>query len=191
MRKSLFAGIALALAVVASDAAAQSPVPFSLEGRVDYAAPTGDFGDVMEEGHSFSGGVSIGISPGLGVYGSFSQTRFGTDLGEDGDNADAIDQGFSAGLTTALPRFAGVAPWLGVGTVFHQLEIGGSDDGIDEDIGFEVGGGLALSLARNVRLTPGVGYRRYATEISGLGGLVESELDVEYFTAGIGLNIAF
>jgi hypothetical protein len=186
MRKSLFAGVTLALTVVASDAVAQSPVPFSLEGRVDYAAPTGDFGDVMEEGHSFSGGVSIGISPGLGVYGSFSQTRFGTDLGEDGDNADAIDQGFSAGLTTALPRFAGVAPWVGAGAVFHQLEIGGSDEGIDEDIGFEVGGGLALSLARNVRLTPGVGYRRYATEISPLGGLVESKLDVEYFTAAPG-----
>lgn len=191
MKKSLFAGAALALTVVASDLAAQSPIPFSVEGRIDYAAPRGDFGDVVEEGYSLSGGVSVGISPGLGVYGTFSQTRFGTDLGEDGDNAEAVDQGFSAGLTTALPRFAGVAPWVGVGAVFHQLEIGGSDDGIDEDIGFEVGGGLALTVAPNVRLTPGIGYRRHATEVSGIGGLLRSELDVEYFTAGIGLNIGF
>ncbi|MBW3654937.1 MAG: hypothetical protein KY444_02445, partial [Gemmatimonadetes bacterium] len=126
MTKSLFAGVALALAVVAGDAAAQSsPIPFSLEGRIDYAAPTGDFGDVAERGFSYGGGVSVGLMPRLGVYGSFSQARFGTELGQDGDNADAVDQGFSAGLTTALPRFAGVAPWVGVGAVFHQLELGG------------------------------------------------------------------
>jgi hypothetical protein len=191
MTKSLFAGVALALTVVASDAVAQSPVPFSLEGRVDHAAPTGDFGDVADRGFSYGGGVSVGLVPGLGVYGSFSQARFGTELGQDGDNADAVDQGFSAGLTTALPRFAGVAPWVGVGAVFHQLELGGSDEGIDEDIGFEVGGGLALGVAPGVRLTPGIGYRRYATKVAGLAGLAESELDVEYFTAGIGLNITF
>jgi opacity protein-like surface antigen len=80
---------------------------------------------------------------------------------------------------------------VGVGAVFHQLEIGGSDAGIDEDVGFEVGGGLAFSVAPGVRVTPGIGYRRYATSISGLGGLVRSELDVEYFTAGVGLNISF
>jgi len=191
MRKSLFAGVALALAVVAGDAAAQSPIPFAIEGRIDYAAPTGDFGDVAEAGFSYGGGVSIGVVPGLGVYGSFSQARFGTDLGQDGDNADAVDQGFSAGLTTALPRFAGVAPWVGVGAVFHQLELGGRDEGIDEDIGFEVGGGLAFGVAPGVRVTPGIGYRRYATKVSAVAGLLESELDVEYFTAGIGLNIAF
>ena len=191
MKKSLFAGVALAVAVFAGDAAAQSPIPFAVEGRIDYARPTGDFGDVVEEGFGFGGGVSIGVTPGLGVYGTFSQTRFGTELGEDGDNSDAVDQGFSAGVTTALPRFAGVAPWVGVGAVFHQLEIGGSDAGIDEDVGFEVGGGLAFGVAPGVRLTPGIGYRRYATKVSGLAGLVQSDLDVEYFTAGVGLNIAF
>ena len=73
--------------------------------------------------------------------------------------------------------------------MFHTLELGGVEDGIDEEVGFEVGGGVAIGVARNVRLTPGIGYRRYTAELNGLLG--DTELDVSYVTAGVGLNISF
>ena len=189
MKKAVFAAVLAVTAAGVADAEAQMGIPLAIEGRLDYAVPTGDFDDVVDEGSSWSAGVSLGLRPGLALYGSYSNTRFGVGLTDD-EEPDAEDSGFSVGLTAALPGGgARVAPWIGAGAVFHTLELGGIEDGIDEEVGFEVGGGVAIGLARNVRLTPGVGYRRYSTEIEGLVG--DTELDVSYVTAGVGLNISF
>lgn len=189
MKIAVFAAVLAAVAASAGGARAQMGLPLSVEGRLDYAVPTGDFDRAAGEGVSVGGGVSLGIRDGLALYGSYSNTRFGISLTSD-EEPDAEDSGFSVGLTAAIPGGgARVAPWIGAGAVFHTLELGGVEEGIDEEVGFEVGGGVALGLSRNVRLTPGLGYRRYSTEISGLLG--STDLDVSYFTAGVGLNISF
>ncbi|HEX6372981.1 MAG TPA: outer membrane beta-barrel protein [Longimicrobium sp.] len=189
MKKAVFAAVLAAVAASAGDARAQMGIPLSVEGRLDYAVPTGDFDDVVDEGTSIGGGVSLGIRPGLALYGTYSNTRFGVGLTSD-DEPDAEDSGFSVGLTAAIPGGgARVSPWIGAGAVFHTLELGGVEEGIDEEVGFEVGGGVALGLTPNIRLTPGVGFRRYGTELEGLLG--SAELHVSYFTAGVGLNISF
>lgn len=183
MRKIVLAVIASALAVPGT-AKAQLPIPLSIEGRMDYAVPVRDFDDVVDEGTSWSVGASLGLRPGLGVYGTYSHTEFPV---EDVDNADVEDSGWSVGLTAALPTVSGLSPWVGAGLLIHQLEVNDNDGGIDEDVGFEVGGGLALSLARNVRLTPGIGYRQYGVDT----GLLLGEFHVEYFAAGLGVNVSF
>jgi opacity protein-like surface antigen len=189
MKRAVFATVLAVVAASAAQANAQMGIPLSVEGRLDYAVPTGDFDDAVDEGTSLSAGVSLGIQPGLAVYGSYSNTRFGISLTSD-EEPDAEDSGFSVGLTAALPGGgARVAPWIGAGAVFHTLELGGTEEGIDEQVGFEVGGGVALGIAPNIRLTPGIGFRRYGTEIDGLLG--DAELDVSYFTVGVGLNISF
>jgi opacity protein-like surface antigen len=190
MKKAVFAAVlAVVVAASAGDGQAQVGIPLSVEGRLDYAVPTGDFDDGADEGVSVGGGVSLGIRDGLALYGSYSNTRFGVSLTSD-EEPDAEDSGFSVGLTAAIPGGSGrVAPWIGAGAVFHTLELGGVEEGIDEEVGFEVGGGVALGLSPNVRLTPGIGFRRYGTKIEGLLG--DRELDVSYFTAGVGLNISF
>lgn len=189
MKRALFATVLLAAAASAAQAQAQLGIPLAIEGRLDYAVPTGDFDDAVDEGAGWSAGVSLGVSPGLAMYGTYSNTRFGVGLLDD-DEPHAEDSGFSVGLTAAIPGgTARVAPWIGAGAVIHTLELGGVEEGIDEEVGFEVGGGVAIGVARNVRLTPGIGYRRYSTELGGLLG--DRELDVSYFTAGVGLNISF
>ncbi|HEX5870491.1 MAG TPA: outer membrane beta-barrel protein [Longimicrobium sp.] len=189
MKKAVFAAVLAVVAASAGEVSAQMGIPLSVEGRLDYAVPTGDFDDAADEGVSVGGGVSLGIRDGLALYGSYSNTRFGVSLSS-GEEPDAEDSGFSVGLTAALPGgSARVSPWIGAGAVFHTLEVGGVEEGIDEEVGFEVGGGVALGLAPNVRLTPGVGFRRYGTQLEGLLG--DAELDVSYFTAGVGLNISF
>lgn len=191
MRKVVFASAALAAALLAGEAKAQFSIPLSVEGRLDYAVPVRDFDDAVDEGISWGAGVSLGISPGVGVYGTYSQTEFSI---EDADDAEVQDKGFSVGLTTSLPSVSGLAPWVGAGLVIHEFDFNDEtdedgDDGIDEDLGFEVGGGLAVPLARNVRLTPGIGYRQYGVDVGTLLG--DAEFDVSYFTAGVGLNISF
>lgn len=190
MKNVLFAAAMLAVAIPAAQAEAQLPIPLSVEGRLDYAVPTGDLDDQLsaESGVGVGVGVSLGLRPGLGVYGTYSNTRFGAGLFDD-EEPDAKDAGFSVGLTAALPVGGTLAPWIGAGAVFHTLELNGSEEGIDEDVGFEVGGGIAVPLTRNVRLTPGIGYRRYGVDIQ--RPLVDLEMDVSYFTAGVGLNVSF
>lgn len=189
MKKAVFAAVLAAVAASAVNANAQMGIPLSVEGRLDYAVPTGDFDDAVDEGAGWSAGASLGLRPGLALYGTYSNTRFGAGLFEDKE-PQAEDSGFTVGLTAAIPGgTARVAPWIGAGAVFHTLELGGIEEGIDEKVGFEVGGGVAIGVAQNVRLTPGIGYRRYSTEIEGLLG--DAELDVSYVTAGVGLNISF
>jgi opacity protein-like surface antigen len=189
MKKAVFATVAVALSLAAGEAQAQFGIPLSVEGRVDYAVPVRDFDDIADEGISWGAGVSLGITPGLGVYGTYSQTEF--ELAAL-DNVEIQDEGFSVGLTTALPRVSGISPWLGAGLVIHQFKFDGENDdndGIDEDLGFEVGGGLAVPLGANIRLTPGIGYRQYGVNVGTLLGT--SEFDVSYFTAGVGVNFSF
>lgn len=192
MKQAVFAAAAVAIALAAGEANAQFSIPLSVEGRVDYAVPVGDFDDAVDEGISWGAGVSLGVSPGLGVYATYSMTEFTI---EDVEEAEVEDNGFSVGLTTALPSVSGLSPWLGAGVVFHQFDFNdetdedSDEDGIEEDLGFEVGGGLAIPLARNVRLTPGIGYRQYGVDVGTLLG--EAEFDVQYFTAGVGLNVSF
>lgn len=188
MKNALFAAVLAAVAASAVQANAQVGIPLSVEGRLDYAVPTGDFDDVADEGAGWSAGASVGVRGGLGVYATYSNTRFGVGLTGD-EEPDAEDSGFSVGLTTSLAGLGAVTPWVGAGAVFHKLELAGVEEGIDEEVGFEVGGGLAVSVTPNIRLTPGVGIRRYSTELETLLG--GRELDVSYFTAGVGLNISF
>lgn len=189
MQKAVFVAVLAAVAASAGDAGAQMRIPMSVEGRLDYAVPTGDFDDEVDEGAGWGAGVSLGLRPGLALYGTYSNTRFGVGLLDD-EEPQAEDSGFSVGLTAAIPGGSyRVSPWIGAGAVIHTLELGGVEDGIDEEVGFEVGGGVAIGVAQNVRLTPAVGFRRYSTELEGLLG--DRELDVSHFTAGVGLNISF
>jgi opacity protein-like surface antigen len=191
MNKAVFAAVAVAVSLSAGEARAQFGIPLSVEGRVDYAVPVRDFDDLADEGISWGAGVSLGVAPGIGVYGTYSQTEFEFSGLE---NTEIQDEGFSVGLTTALPRLSGISPWVGAGLVIHQFDFNdntenGDDDGIDEDLGFEVGGGLAVPLGANVRLTPGIGYRQYGVDVGTLLGT--SDFDVSYFTAGVGVNFSF
>jgi opacity protein-like surface antigen len=192
MKQAVFAAAAVAIALAAGEANAQFSIPLSVEGRLDYAVPVGDFDDGVDEGLSWGAGVSLGVSPGLAIYGTYSMTEFTI---EDVQEAEVEDNGFSVGLTAALPSVSGLSPWLGAGLVIHQFDFNdetdedSDEDGIEEDLGFEVGGGLAIPLARNIRLTPGIGYRQYGVDVGTLLG--EAEFDVQYFTAGVGLNISF
>lgn len=190
MNKAVFATVAVALSLAAGEARAQFSIPLSVEGRLDYAVPVGDFDDLADEGMSWGAGIALGVTPGIGVYGTYSQTTFEV---ADFEDVDLEDNGFSAGLTAALPSVSGLAPWVGAGVVMHDLAFdgddGSEDNDVDEELGFEVGGGLAIPVGANIRLTPAIGYRQYGVDTGGLVG--SAEFDVSYFTAGVGVNFSF
>jgi len=183
MKKAMFALAGIAVFATVGTASAQLPI--SVEVRADAAIPTGDFADAVDAAPSFGANVALGLARGFAVYGGYSRTAFELqDL-----DTNMVDQGFSAGVTLGIPATRlGVQPYIGAGVLIHELEV---EDGpeFDSDLGFEVGAGVALPIASNVRLSPGVGYRRYSTQFP--IGPTSVETDVEYFTAGVGLNISF
>lgn len=190
MKKTTFVLAALAAFGVAESAQAQR-LPLSVEVRVDGASGQGDFGDAVEGGVGFGVNAALGITPGLGVYGGYSTTGFELETVD----GDATDAGFAVGLTAALPSLGSgrVSPYIGAGLLLHELTLDANlgegselEVEVDSDPGFEVGGGLAISLTPTVRVTPGIGYRRYDTE-STLPGFDR----VEYLTYGVGLNLSF
>jgi opacity protein-like surface antigen len=183
MKKAMFALAGVAVFATVGTASAQLPI--SVEVRADAAIPTGDFADAVDAAPSFGVNAALGLARGFAVYGGYSRTAFELqDLDE-----EAVDQGFSAGVTLGIPAARlGVQPYIGAGVLIHDLKIEDGPD-LDSDLGFEVGAGVALPIASNVRLTPGIGYRRYSTELPALLGSVKT--DVQYFTAGVGLNISF
>lgn len=190
MKKLVFSLAAMSVLGVAGTASAQSRLPLSFEVRGDAAIPTGDFEDLeIENGLGFTASAALQLVPGFGVYGSYGRTEFSVDGG--GDDTDVLDQGFGAGLTASLGGgFGRATPYIGAGLLFHELEVDDTEIG-DAQMGFEVGAGIAFPLGRSVRITPAVGYRQYKVENTALGGLVDNEFNVQYLTAGVGLNIAF
>jgi hypothetical protein len=188
--KKLMCGVVAVCAVLggASILEAQSPIPFAVEVRADAAFPTGGgFADIADTGVGFGVSASVQLVPNIGVYGSYSRFTFdlsGTDVPE---GVRAVDSGFSVGLTTSLPALVpGLVPWVGAGLLIRDLGMEGMQTPAgDTGLGFEVGGGIAVPLAPRIRVTPGVGFRRYTAPL-----LADTET-ISYVTAGVGLNFAF
>jgi hypothetical protein len=65
----------------------------------------------------------------------------------------------------------------------------GVRQGVSQDIGFEVGGGVAIPLTQQLRLGPAVNYRRYGASVPTIGGLAARELTVQYLALSVGLNL--
>jgi hypothetical protein len=167
-------------------------IPIGADARAELAFPLGDFADVAGTGTGYSVGLSLGLLPGIGVYGSYSEIRFGG--GWTGDAvSDATDRGFALGVSAAFGDGHWVIPWVGAGVLFHDLEINGSGDGISTDTGFEVGGGVLIPLTGQLRLSPGLNYRHYGASVPTAlpGGLGERDLTVQHLSLSLGLSLTF
>jgi hypothetical protein len=174
----------------AGSASAQTlGIPVALDARLEVAFPLGDFRDIAGTGVGGTFSVAVPVVPAFGVYGSFTHIRFGGGWGE--DPSDATTQGFAAGLTTSLPGVPGADPWIGAGLLFHRLEVRGTRTGITNDIGFEIGAGVAVPLTAQLRLSPAIHYRQFGATISALPGLVERDVTAQHLSLGVGLNFWF
>ncbi|MBB4639290.1 outer membrane beta-barrel protein [Longimicrobium terrae] len=193
MIKRTLVTAALAITSGASTAHAQSRIPFTVEGRVDRVSPMGKFDEISAAGFSTGVAASVQVRPGLGAYASYSYAVFGPKLLSDFD--DATDQGVSVGLTAAVPAGATrLKPYVAAGVVVHQFTLYDQVE-TDEDVGFEVGAGVAVPVIGRLRLTPSVSYRTYNVDPrfgdSDVPQPGDDGFAVRYFSAGVGLNFAF
>jgi opacity protein-like surface antigen len=202
MKKTPIALAALAAAALAGAAQAQTaPVsPFSLEVRGGLALPTGDFGDLVDNGYTVGAEGNFMFTRQLGVYAGFTYNAFS--LGEFaeafGADGELRDYGFNGGVTAmfATPTLP-VTPFLKGGLVYHKAEINFDDDelnGDDDDsefgLGFEVGGGVMIPLGPRLSFTPGIMYSSYKPGDEDDTG-DDNDLDLSHIRLDVGLRIRF
>jgi opacity protein-like surface antigen len=149
MKRSVF-GVAMALALVATAATAQSvvpaakPVSFGIAGGM--SVPTGDFGDGFKSGYNVSGLVQFQQPTwpvALRIEAQYQD--FGAKGGVD---ASAKTIGGLANVIYAFPTKSTVRPYVTGGLGYFHLKMDMGDvSGSDNKFGFDFGAGLDFQLS--------------------------------------------
>jgi len=189
----------LGAAALVQPAQAQTILPLSFEVRGGVVLPQGDFSDGLSTGFTVGGAAHYRIAPMVSLYGGYDYARFNTDSDADFGGADAnvTDNGFRVGARFDVPLagMTGISPWLEGGATFNQTSINlsdsGSSVGVDSDrsVGYEVGAGLAFSVAPKISLTPGVRYRSHTADFGDDGSGGDNKVDANYFAVDLGIHI--
>lgn len=152
MKRSVF-GVAMALALVATAANAQSvvpaarPVSFGIAGGM--STPTGTFGDAFKSGYNVSGLVQFQQPTWpVALRIELQYQDFGA---KDGVDVSAKSIGGLANLIYAFPTNSTVRPYLTGGLGYFHMKFDSDIDGLssssDNKFGFDLGAGLDFQLS--------------------------------------------
>ena len=91
----------------------------------------------------------------------------------------------------ASPTGMPVTPFFRAGAIFHKIGVGDGDVSVsgDHKLGFDVGGGVEVGLARNITLTPQVGYSQFNPGDDDDEGTEDENVNVSNIHLGVGINI--
>jgi opacity protein-like surface antigen len=182
----------VALLTVAGTAGAQNR--WSIEASGGAAFATQKLGNAdLGTGVGFEMNGRYRIMPHLAVYAGWDWHHFPSDRPLAGGDMDFEDTGYAFGLRFEHPVMTRLAYWVRVGGTANHIEVEDVRGDIISDtghgLGWEAGGGLTIPVSNRLMLTPGVRYRALARDME-LGG-VNTPVDLEYVTVGIGLAYRF
>lgn len=148
MKRSVL-GVAIGLALVATTANAQSivpvakPVNFGISGGL--TMPTGQFGDFFNSGYNVSGMLQFqGPMWPVAIRVEAQYQDFGAKGGID-VNSKTI--GGLANLLYYIPTSSIVRPYLTGGLGYFHVKVdGGEESASENDLGYDLGGGLEFRL---------------------------------------------
>ena len=193
MRRTIIATAALAVLAGTGTVRAQERWAFEIRGGAGMT--TQDFGDAdLGTGFGFEGTVRYRIQPHLALYAGWDWYHYSTDESFAGADVDIEDTGYAFGFRFEHPL--GTSPaalWARAGGIYDHAEIEDSDGEIVADsghgLGWEIGGGLALPIARAWKVTPGVRYRMLSRDID--IGDARTEIDLSYAALELGFSRVF
>jgi hypothetical protein len=160
----------------AAQLAGLAGTPVGVEGRLFAAIPTGDFGNNLGTGLGWGVEGTFNFTPRLAVYGGYSRAEFdveGTGAGE------VRDAGLNLGLRGTLPALGPLSPFLRGGLVYHELSGARTSD---DELGFELGGGIAVPISPRLSINPALSYLQYSPD---------SGSNVSYLSLGASLMFRF
>jgi len=180
----------------AAPLAAQAPwTPGSLriELRGEGAWPTGELRDILDDrGFGFGAAVRyVPVRP-LAVYAGID--RFSFKESEEGVKTHLHDTGVRAGVQLVAPLGARVplTPFAAAGLLYNWTWLKRSANDVSREVhadprfGFEVGGGVAVHVARHVWLVPELRFRQHEADIGDVLGS-DHVLTVSYLGLNFGL----
>ena len=182
----------LVLLGVAAPLSAQD-VAYTLGAHADLGVPTGNDLQPAAAGFGFGAEAVAHFTPLLGIYAGYSLYSFGTDVFNPDGESGYDERGFELGANINIPVGGRLfSPWVTGGAVLRTMEVSYNDPGgevsstSNRALGFEVGAGLDIPLTEGgLMLRPAARYRAYPATVEG------GELDITYFTFGVGLSYAF
>jgi hypothetical protein len=194
MRRTLVATIAAIGITAAAPTLAHAQGVWSLEIRPGASAPTNSFTTTdLEAGLGFEGSIGYRVANGLSLFGGWDWQHRRANATLFGSSEDVEDTGYVYGLRFVTPGDALAKPFLRVAGLWNHVELEDEDGALVADSehtpGFEVGGGLDLSLGESWSLTPGVRYRRFEPTVR--FGTTESKTTLSYLAFDVGIAWTF
>jgi len=168
---------------------------WSVEIRAGGNISTESFAEVDQKaGVGLEGSVAYRVLPNLSLYAGWDWQHRQAKDPLFGATADVEDTGYAYGVRYLFPVDTRAKPFLRLGGLFNHVEIEDEDGTLVADSkhtgqGWEMGGGLNVTLNDSWSLTPGVRYRRFSPDVR-FGGTTTSAT-VAYVTLDVGVAWKF
>jgi opacity protein-like surface antigen len=162
---------------------------FELSGGPSFS--TTDPGNInLKTGAGFEGIFHYRFLQHTGVYAGWGWNRFATDNSNNGGSLDFEETGYVFGLQFKHPvGTSNVSYFLRAGGLYNHIEVENEEGDIIEDsghgLGWQLAGGVDISLGKNWSLTPGVKYNALSREIEYSGN--KSDMDFNYLSVRVGI----
>lgn len=129
-----------------------------------------------------------------GVYAGWGWNRFASDASESFGNTDFEETGYVFGLQFKHPVGAtNLKYYVRAGGLYNHIELENEDGDITQDsghgLGWQLAGGLDISLGKTWSLTPGVKFNALNREIENAGD--KTDMDFNYISVRVGILKTF
>lgn len=161
--------------------------------RAGLNVPTKDLGVTkLKTGFGFDGAVGYRFLPHLFVNAGWGWNRFGS---ENAGNNDYEVTGYCLGLQFMHPIGSSNLQYIvGAGAIYNHIEVENSDGDIIGDTGhgwgWQAEAGLGIPFGKRTRLIPSIRYQSLSRELK-IGNAAGSDVDLNYFSVGLGFSWSF
>lgn len=166
---------------------------FELNSGVSMATKKID-GANLNPGFGFEGTFHYRFMPHLGIYTGWGWNRFASDNSFAGNDVCFEETGYVFGLNFTHPiNNSNLAYYVRAGALYNHIEMENTEGDIILDskhgLGYQLAGGIDISIGNNWSLTPGLKFNSLSRDIE--FEEVSRQLDYQYISARIGITKKF
>jgi opacity protein-like surface antigen len=152
--------------------------------------PINEFVEGIRMGFGFECTFRYSIMPHTGIYAGWGANWLSTESAMSENNMDYEETGYVLGLDFRHPiNNSNVSYYVRAGALYNHIETENSDGEIISDsghgLGYQIAGGLDVSLGNNWSITPGLKFNSIMGESTVEG--ITTELKYQYISARIGI----
>jgi opacity protein-like surface antigen len=191
MKTKVILSIAFVILVSATTLAQENEKRFGIEINGEVSFVTTDLSDAsLNTGLGFETLLQYRFMPFTSVYGGWGWNNFNADESFAGSDIDFEETGYILGLQFKHPiGKSPVSYFVRAGALYCHIETENNDGDIISDtghgFGYQVAGGIEVSLGKNWSLAPGLKFNSLSRETEFEGA--DYQLDHRYVAARLGI----